>query len=85
MYDKGEPSMRNTTLAIYRLPIPTATQIGHVRVVIDRRQQVYLAGSKIVTATPSGDFLILTAANDQTYYVKIGDYQNLHTAPKRRR
>jgi hypothetical protein len=77
--------MRTTTLAIYRLPIPSSTQVGHVRVVIDRHQQVYLSGSKIVTATPSGDFLILTVANDQTYYVKSRDYQNLHTAPKRRR
>jgi len=56
--------MRTTTLAIYRLPTPSSTQVGHVRVVIDRHQQVYLSGSKIVTATPSGDFLILTVANE---------------------
>ena len=42
--------MSNSTLAFYRLPISTATQIGRVRVVIDRNRQVYVAGSKVVSA-----------------------------------
>jgi hypothetical protein len=69
--------MSASTLAFYRLPILTATQIGRVRVVIDRNRQVYVAGSKVVSATASGDFLILTLANDQVYYVKARDYQAL--------
>ena len=52
---------------------------------VDRHQQVYLAGSKVVSAAPSGEFLVLTLANDQVYYVKARDYQELNAAPKRRR
>jgi hypothetical protein len=69
--------MSSSTLAFYRLPISTSTQIGRVRVVIDRNRQVYVGGSKVVSANPSGDFLILTLANDQVYYVKARDYQAL--------
>ncbi|HEU4324030.1 MAG TPA: hypothetical protein VFS21_12850 [Roseiflexaceae bacterium] len=74
--------MAKKTLAIYRLPIPTATQIGQVRVVVDRNQQVYVDGSKVVSATPNGDFLALITANQQTYYVKSNDYQQLLPAPR---
>lgn len=72
-------------LPIYRLPLATATQVGRVRVVVDRNQRVYIAGSAVVTAVPSGDFLILTLANDQVYYVKARDYQMLQSSSKRRR
>jgi hypothetical protein len=75
----------NLTLAIYRLPIATATRVGHLRVVIDRNRQVYLAGSKVVSAAPSGEFLVLTLANEQVYYVKARDYHDLQASPKRRR
>ena len=77
--------MSNLTIAFYRLPIATATQIGRLRVVIDRNKQVYVDGSKVLSANPSGDFLILTLANDKVYYVKAADYRTLGSAPKRRR
>jgi|GEM_PF-1249565 hypothetical protein len=69
-------------LACYRLPVATSTQVGHVRVVFDRNQQAYLADSKVVSAVPSGDFLVLTAANDQVYYVKRDQFLALQSAPK---
>lgn len=77
--------MSNPTLPFYRLPIATATQIGRLRVVVDRNGRVYLAGSAVASATPSGDFLILTLANNLVYYVKAADYQALQAPPKRRR
>ena len=77
--------MSQQTLAFYRLPTPSATLVGRLRAVVDRNQQVYLAGSKVVSAAPSGEFLVLTLANDQVYYVKARDYQELQAAPKRRR
>lgn len=75
--------MSPRNLAYYRLPVATATQIGHIRVVIDRHRQMYVAGSKVVSANPSGDFLILTLANEQVYYVKARDYQALLAPPRR--
>ncbi len=74
--------MAKKTLAIYRLPIPTATQIGQVRAVVDRNQQIYVDGSKVVATAPNGDFLTLTTANQQTYYVKSRDYQQLIPTPR---
>lgn len=69
-------------LACYRLPVATSTQIGHVRVVFDRNKQAYLADSKMLSAVPSGEFLVLTAANDQVYYVKQADFLALQAASK---
>jgi hypothetical protein len=66
--------MSKISLSIYRLPTPRAARIGAVRVVMDRNQQVYVAGSRVEATVPSGDFLILTLANDQMYYVKAGEY-----------
>lgn len=74
--------MAKKTLAIYRLPIPTATQIGQVRAVVDRNQQVYVDGSKVIATMSSGDFLTLTTANQQTYYVKSRDYQQILPIPR---
>ena len=71
--------MARLSLAIYRLPTARATQVGAMRVVVDRNQQLYLDGSKVVTADPSGDFLILTLANNQVYYVKALDYAQLRS------
>lgn len=76
--------MGKMTLAIYRLPTLKAAQIGHVRVVIDRNRQVYLAGSRVVAATPSGDFLIVTLANDQVYYVRARDYAEVQASGRAR-
>jgi hypothetical protein len=76
--------MSKQSLSIYRLPIPRAARIGAVRVVIDRNQQVYVAGSRVAAMAPSGDFLILTLANDQTYYVKAVDYAQASAAPMRK-
>jgi hypothetical protein len=69
----------STTLAIYRMPIARAAEVGHIRVVIDRHQQRYVEGSRVATATPSGDFLILKLANEQVYYVKAKDYERIQT------
>jgi hypothetical protein len=69
--------MSHTTLAIYRLPTARATPIGHVRVVLDRHQRIYVHGSRVHATSPSGDFLILTLANEQVYYVKAEDYQRI--------
>jgi hypothetical protein len=75
-------------LACYRLPVATSTQIGHVRVVFDRHRQAYVAGSKVVSANPSGDFLVLTLANDEVHYVKRLEFEAFQAPPapsKRRR
>jgi hypothetical protein len=66
--------MSKISLSIYRLPTPRAARVGAVRVVMDRNQQVYVAGSRVESTAPSGDFLILTLANNQAYYVKADEY-----------
>ena len=66
--------MSKISLSIYRLPTPRAARIGAVRVVMDRNQQVYVAGSRVESTTPSGEFLIVTLANNQAYYVKADEY-----------
>ena len=66
--------MSKISLSIYRLPTPRAARIGAVRMVMDRNQQVYVAGSRVESTAPSGDFLILTLANNQAYYVKADEY-----------
>ena len=77
--------MSKKTLPIYRLPVASTTQIGQVRIVIDRNQQAYVDGSKVLSANPSGPFLILTLANQQVYYVKADEYQQVLAADARRR
>ena len=52
--------MSKISLSIYRLPTPRAARIGAARMVIDRNQQVYLAGSRVESTAPSGEFLIVT-------------------------
>ena len=71
-------------LSIYRLPTSRAARIGALRVVIDRNGQVYLAGSRVASIAPSGDFLILTLANDQIYYVKADEYAQASASPVRK-
>jgi hypothetical protein len=66
--------MSKLSLSIYRLPTPRAARIGAVRVVLDRNNQVYVAGSRVAATAPSGEFLILTLANDEMYYVKADEY-----------
>jgi hypothetical protein len=77
--------MRGTPLPIYRLPTPTSTQIGKVGVITDRNSRHYINGSRVESATPSGDFHILTLANGEVYYVKTSDYNALPTPQRRRR
>jgi hypothetical protein len=77
--------MRGTQLPIYRLPTATATQIGRVGVVTDRNNQHYINGSRVESATPSGDFQILTLANGEVFYVKSKDYSALPSPQRRRR
>jgi hypothetical protein len=76
--------MSKNSLAIYRLPTPRAARIGAVRVVLDRNQQVYVAGSRVESTAPSGDFLILTLANDQMYYVKADEYAQARAGSARK-
>ena len=76
--------MSKTSLSIYRLPTARAARIGAVRVVLDRNHQVYVAGSRVAATAPSGDFLILTLANDQVYYVKAAEYMQAQAAPLRK-
>jgi hypothetical protein len=76
--------MSGTTLPIYRLPIPTATRVGMVRVVVDRNNQRYVNDSKVVSAVQRGDFSILTLANDAVYYVKTNEYEQLRPGRAKR-
>jgi hypothetical protein len=76
--------MSKRSLSIYRLPTARAARIGAVRIVLDRNQQVYVAGSRVASVAPSGDFLILTLANDQVYYVKADEYAQAKAAPARK-
>jgi hypothetical protein len=76
--------MSKQSLSIYRLPTPRAARIGAVRVVIDRNGQIYVAGSRVESMVPSGDFLILTLANEQTYYVKAAEYARASAGPIRK-
>ena len=76
--------MSKRSLSIYRLPTARAARIGAVRVVLDRNQQVYIAGSRVTAAAPSGDFLILTLANDQVYYVKADEYAQARAGSPRK-
>lgn len=74
--------MSGTTLPIYRLPTKPAAQVGRVRVVIDRNGRAYIDGSKVISAEPSGDFLVLTLASGASYFVKATEYEPL-TRPRR--
>ena len=76
--------MSKLSLSIYRLPTPRAARIGAVRVVLDRNQQMYIAGSRVAATAPSGDFLILTLANDQMYYVKADEYAQARAGSARK-
>jgi hypothetical protein len=74
--------MSGKTLAIYRLPTAKATRVGQVRVVRDRNRQLYIEGSKVITATAApSDFLVLTLANEKKYYVKMQEYAQLEGLP----
>jgi hypothetical protein len=76
--------MSKLSLSIYRLPTARAARIGAVRVVLDRNQQVYVAGSRVAAVAPSGDFLILTLANDEVYYVKAEEYARAQAGSPRK-
>jgi hypothetical protein len=76
--------MSKISLSIYRLPTPRAARIGAVRVVLDRNQQMYIAGSRVESTAPSGEFLILTLANDQMFYVKADEYAQARTGSARK-
>ena len=76
--------MSKASVSIYRLPTPRAARIGAVRIVLDRNRQVYVAGSRVEASAPSGDFLILTLANEQVYYVKAAEYAQAQAAPPRK-
>lgn len=69
--------MRGVELAIYRLPIPTANRVGQVRVITDRNGVHYVDGSRLASATPSGDFMILETERGESVYVKASDYAQL--------
>ena len=76
--------MSKISLSIYRLPTPRAARIGAARMVIDRNQQVYLAGGRVETTAPSGEFLIVTLTNGQMYYVKADEYAQARASSGRK-
>jgi hypothetical protein len=77
--------MSGQELPIYRLPIPTASRVGQVRVVTDRNGRHYVNGSRLVAATPSGDFQILELESGESVYVKTTDFARLPKARPRKR
>src|SRR5262245_9024572 len=62
-------TMSGRQIAIYRLPIPTATRVGHVRVVTDRSGRHYIDESRVVEAISSGIHTTLKLANGRSYHV----------------
>jgi hypothetical protein len=64
-------------LAIYRLPIPSSTRIGEVRIVTDRNGQHYADGSKVIEAVAGGTHTILKLANGRAFYVLTKEYERL--------
>jgi hypothetical protein len=69
--------MASKQLAAYRLPIPSATRVGQVRIVTDRNGQHYADGSRVLEAIPSGIHTMLKLANGRSYFVLTKDYQRL--------
>lgn len=69
--------MSGVTVPIYRLPIPSASRVGQIRVVTDRNGVRYVNGSRVESEEASGIFLVLTLANKQSYYVKAKEYRSL--------
>jgi hypothetical protein len=69
--------MSGSQIAIYRLPIPTATQIGHVRVVTDRNRQHYVEGSRVTEVVAAGIHTTLKLANGRAFHVLTKDYRRL--------
>lgn len=69
--------MSAVMVPIYRLPIANASRVGRVRVVKDRNGVCYVNGSRVQNEEASGVFLVLTLANEQSYYVKSEEYRTL--------
>jgi hypothetical protein len=74
---KAIPTMSSKQLAAYRLPIPSATRVGAVRIVTDRNGQHYADGSKIIETITSGIHTTIKLANGRSYYVLTKDYLQL--------
>lgn len=75
--------MSKDELPIYRLPIATANRVGQARVVTDRHGTHYINGSRLASATPSGDFVILETERGETLYVRASDFAQLSKPRKR--
>ncbi len=69
--------MSGVTVPIYRLPIPSASRVGHIRVVTDRNGVRYVNGSRVQSEELTGIFLLLKLANQQSYCVKAEEYKRL--------
>jgi hypothetical protein len=69
--------MSSKTLATYRLPIPSATKIGSLRIVTDRNKVHYADGSKIIEAIERGVHTIITLADGRSFYVLTKEFQRL--------
>lgn len=69
--------MSGKQLAIFRLPIPQAAQIGHVRIVTDRHGQHYADGSKVVQTSVTGIHTALTLADGRAIFVLTKDLRKL--------
>lgn len=62
-------------IAIYRMPIASATQVGRLKIVKDRNGRFYLDGDPVVKATVMGDFTWLERADGRAAYVKSADLE----------
>lgn len=69
--------MSGTELPIYRLPIPSATSVGSVRIVKDRNGRLYADGSRIESTTATGRHTTLTLANGRSFYVLTSDFKKV--------
>jgi hypothetical protein len=67
--------MSRKTIAIYRFPLSTAAQVGSIEVIFDRTGRGHIKGIKVVTATPSGEFVTITTAKGTIYHVKAEAYR----------
>jgi hypothetical protein len=61
--------MSGSMIAIYRVPLPRAAQVGRIRVVKDRKQRYYVDGTPVSSSATTGEYTVLECADGATYYV----------------
>lgn len=60
-------------IAIYRMPIASATQVGRLKIVKDRNGRFYLDGDPVTNTTEMGEFTWLERTDGRAAYVKTAD------------